>query len=64
VSERDAQIVSLTQALASKKADIDNYIQQLQERQYQLDTLLSSTSWRLTTPLRNIAKMMRKKIET
>lgn len=61
VSERDAQIVSLTQALASKKADIDNYIQQLQDRQYQLDTLLSSISWRLTTPLRNIAKMMRKK---
>lgn len=61
VKDRDAQIGTLTQALELKNADIDNYIQQIQNQQHQLDTLLSSVSWRLTTPLRYAATMIRKK---
>jgi hypothetical protein len=56
IEQQRAQIHQLTQALAEKKADTAT-AQQLQEM---LDGIFQSKSWRVTKPLRDITRLLRK----
>ena len=60
VAERDGQIASLSQAVAERDGQIASLSQAVAERdayyQQTLNHIRSSTSWRLTTPLRVMGK--------
>jgi glycosyltransferase involved in cell wall biosynthesis len=57
VDERDGQTASLTQALDDRDRHIENLNQALTERERHIEELLSTSSWRLTAPLRMIKKI-------
>ena len=52
LSERDGQIASLNQAAAERDVQIAGLSQAVAERESVIRQILSSTSWRLTRPLR------------
>ena len=56
VDERDGEIASLTQAFDDRDRHIENLNQALAERERHIEELLSTSSWRLTAPLRMIKK--------
>jgi glycosyltransferase involved in cell wall biosynthesis len=59
VAGRDGQIASLTQDVDDRDRQIENLNQAVAERDRHIVELLSTTSWRLTAPLRMIKKFWR-----
>ena len=54
VAERDGQIDGLSRTVAERDGQIDGLSRTVAERDGQIDGLLSSTSWRITKPLRGV----------
>jgi polysaccharide pyruvyl transferase WcaK-like protein len=59
VSERDSQIGNLNQLVSERDSQIGNLNQLVSERDAQIVSIYKSRSWRLTSPLRLIAKELR-----
>jgi len=60
VREKDNQIISLSQMAAERDAQIISLNQTVAERDGQIVAILSSTSWRLTRPLRWVADHLKR----
>jgi len=60
VADRDGQIVSLNGAVAEREGQIAHLNQAVAERDKQIATILSSTSWRITSPLRSAKHQIRR----
>ena len=63
VSERDGQIAGLSKIIREKDKQITELCRNAEERDQLLASLLSSRSWRLTTPLRAIGAKCRSGIQ-
>jgi len=62
VIERDEQIAGLNQVVAERNGQIANLNQAVAERDEEVASIMSSRSWRLTGPLRQIGKKSRSSI--
>ena len=60
VADRDARISYLEQAVADRDARISYLEQAVADRDAQIQLMLSSTSWRLTAPIRALRKIILK----
>ncbi|MDQ9170127.1 glycoside hydrolase family 99-like domain-containing protein [Oxalobacteraceae bacterium R-40] len=56
LSDRDQQIVSLTQNVENLTQNVENLTQTVHNLTAQRDNILKSTSWRITKPLRSFRK--------
>ena len=56
LAERDAGVARLSQSLTERDADVARLSQSLTERDAELVALYSSTSWRITTPIRAVKR--------
>ena len=64
VAERDGQIISLNQAVAERDGQIISLNQAVAERDGVIHQMLSSTSWRLTLPLRKVKIFLKNNIHS
>ncbi|MGB4813047.1 MAG: DUF4915 domain-containing protein [Methylophilaceae bacterium] len=58
LAERDAEIGKLNQVLAERDAEIGKLNQVLTERDAQISAIYSSTSWRITKPIRAAKRLL------
>ncbi|MBS3967994.1 MAG: class I SAM-dependent methyltransferase [Truepera sp.] len=60
IDEREEQVISLNQGIAERDSQLATTSQTLAERDVQIATILSSTTWRLTGPLRVVADQLKR----
>jgi len=60
VGARDAQISELTQSLVQNEARCDELTQSVATRDKQIEELRNSTSWKLTEPIRQVGRYIKK----
>jgi hypothetical protein len=60
LEERDNRIEELSEVIQKRDSQISQVQQWVRDKEFQLDSILRSTSWRVTGPLRFVGRVIRK----